>query len=228
MKKRLLSFVGIMFAMGISGCGLQQNPDSSQEVSIIESKAGLYEQNSTMEFSDKSLDLPPEIPLSDTLNNSGTMPQETRTDEKPTKDIVSTGQTGESENFSQENIQEDESQMIYAHIGDETLKILPADNSSAQALIELLKEKDITVNMHDYGNFEKVGGLGSSLPTNDEDITTKAGDVILYQGNQITIYYDQNTWNFTKLGEIQELTQAQLKTILGEEDVSVRFSLKSE
>ena len=115
--------------------------------------------------------------------------------------------------------------MIYAHIGDDTLIIKPEDNSSAEAFTELLKKGDITVAMHDYGGFEKVGSLGASLPTNDERITTEPGDVILYQGNQITIYYDTNTWSFTRLGKVQGLTPEQIRKALGDGDPSVVFSL---
>lgn len=98
------------------------------------------------------------------------------------------------------------------------------DNSSAQALTELLKQGDITVDMSDYGNFEKVGELPQSLPKNDENITTVPGDIILYQGNKITIYYAENTWNFTKLGHIDNITQGELKEILGGDDVTVTLS----
>ena len=99
------------------------------------------------------------------------------------------------------------------------------DNSSAQALTELLKQGDITVDMSDYGNFEKVGDLPQSLPKNDETITTVPGDIILYQGNKITIYYDENTWDFTKLGHIDNITQEELKTLLGDGDVTVSLSI---
>ena len=124
--------------------------------------------------------------------------------------------------------EKEETTMIYAKIGDSVLEILPEENSSAEAFTALLQEGDLTVSMHDYGNFEKVGPLGTSLPTNDERITTKPGDLILYQGNQITIYYDQNTWSFTRLGKVQGLTQSELKEILGSSDVEVTFSLKAE
>nr|MCR5816259.1 hypothetical protein [Ruminococcus sp.] len=80
------------------------------------------------------------------------------------------------------------------------------------------------IDMSDYGNFEKVGDLPQSLPTNDESITTAAGDIILYQGNKITIYYAENTWDFTKLGHIDNITQQELKAILGDGDVTVTFS----
>ncbi|MCR4962450.1 MAG: hypothetical protein K6B40_01060 [Firmicutes bacterium] len=118
--------------------------------------------------------------------------------------------------------------MIYAYVNHRVLTILPADNSSAAALIELLKAGDVTIEMHDYGSFEKVGPLGAYLPQNDGPITTEPGDVILYQGNQITIYYDVNSWSFTRLGKVQGLTQAELKDILGDGNATVTFSLLAE
>ena len=88
----------------------------------------------------------------------------------------------------------------------------------------MLKAGDITISMHDYGNFEKVGPLGTSIPRNDKDITTTPGDVILYQGNQVTVYYDENRWDFTKLGHI-DIDQDELKSILGSGDVTVVLSV---
>lgn len=123
------------------------------------------------------------------------------------------------------DIQKEGDLMIYAHVGEQVLAIVPEDNSSAEDFIALLREGDITIEMEDYGGFEKVGSLGRSLSTNDRRITTEPGDVILYQGNSVTIYYDTNTWNFTLLGRIQGLSQEDLKDILGEGSVSVTFSL---
>lgn len=116
---------------------------------------------------------------------------------------------------------------MYATINNTVLEIKLENNSSAEAMLEKLKSGDVIVAMHDYGNFEKVGSLGFSLPRNDTNITTTPGDVILYQGNQITIYYDENTWNFTKLGHI-DIMQSELKTILGNGDVEVVFSLENK
>ena len=119
-----------------------------------------------------------------------------------------------------------EETMIYAHIGDKTLTIKPESNSSARAFVELLQSGGLTVDMHDYGGFEKVGPLGTTLPTNDERITTEPGDVILYQGNQITIYYDTNTWSFTRLGKVQGMAPEEIRDALGNGDPTVVFSLK--
>lgn len=115
--------------------------------------------------------------------------------------------------------------MFYAHVNGKVLKILAAENSSADAFLDLLKSGDVPVEMHDYGSFEKVGPLGTTLPRNDEQITTEPGDVILYQGDQITIYYDVNNWSFTRLGKVQDLSQAELKDILGSGNVTFTFSL---
>lgn len=97
------------------------------------------------------------------------------------------------------------------------------DNSSAKAFYALLQKGPLTVQMKDYGSFEKVGSLGTNLPRNDKQITTSTGDIILYQGNQITIYYDKNTWSFTRLGKVEGLSQAELKKILGSGDCRVVF-----
>lgn len=114
---------------------------------------------------------------------------------------------------------------INIQIGDTVLEANLSDNSSAEAFKELLSEGPLTIEMSDYGNFEKVGPIGKKLPQNDEYITTEPGDIILYQGNSITIYYDKNSWNFTRLGKITGVDKKQLKKILGDGDVTVTFSL---
>ncbi|MBR4578177.1 MAG: hypothetical protein IKO22_01045 [Oscillospiraceae bacterium] len=118
--------------------------------------------------------------------------------------------------------------MFYANVNGSVLSIIAAENSSADAFLDLLKAGDLTIEMRDYGSFEKVGPLGTTLPRNDEQITTEPGDVILYQGDQITIYYDVNSWNFTRLGKVQDLSPAELKAILGAGNAAVTFSLNQE
>ena len=102
------------------------------------------------------------------------------------------------------------------------------DNSSAAAFLEKLEEEGglLELTLHDYGNFEKVGPLPWELPRNDAPITTVPGDIILYQGDQITIYYAENTWEFTKLGRIGDISGEELLGVLGEGDVTVVFRLE--
>ncbi|MCR5289756.1 MAG: hypothetical protein K6E51_07180 [Treponema sp.] len=121
---------------------------------------------------------------------------------------------------------------IKSDSGKHTLTATLENNSSAVAFYEFLKKGSVTVSMNDYGNFEKVGSLGTTLPRNDKQITTSAGDIILYQGNQITIYYDVNSWNFTRLGKVVStgsttaINQTELKKVLGKGDVTAVFSIK--
>lgn len=114
---------------------------------------------------------------------------------------------------------------IKLEINNYELTATLVDNSSTQALIEKLKESDITINMNDYANMEKVGQLDFSLPRNDQNITTESGDLILYQGNNFVIYYDTNNWSLTKLGKIDNIDKQQLKNILGSGSVVVTLSL---
>ncbi|MCM1067128.1 MAG: cyclophilin-like fold protein [Muribaculaceae bacterium] len=114
-------------------------------------------------------------------------------------------------------------------VNGKTLTATFAENSSAAAFRDLIAEAPLTVEMSDYGDFEKVGSLGCSLPTGDTRITTRPGDVILYQGRNITIYYDVNTWSFTRLGAVDgKPTREAMLSVLGHGDAVVTFSLPRE
>ena len=112
-------------------------------------------------------------------------------------------------------------------INGKTVSCQLVDNSSTRALLAQLEKGDITYEADDYGNFEKVGNIGFSLPQNNESITTTAGDVILYQGNNICLYYDTNAWTFTRLGKIEGLSKDEIKTFLNTGGGSVKVTLSS-
>ena len=99
------------------------------------------------------------------------------------------------------------------------------DNSSARALLELVQKEPVTIDMHDFSNFEKVGDLPATLPRNDTPTDTDAGDLILYLGKRFVIYYDKNSWNFTPLGKVDGVTKAELRAILGKGDVTATLSI---
>ena len=136
-----------------------------------------------------------------------------------------------SEESSQENPESDAGQQedtLYLQIGDTQLMAELADNSSAQALVDLLADGPLTLDLQVYGNMEKVGPLGTELPRNDEQITTEPGDIILYQGDSLVIYYAPNSWNFTRLGKISGISESELRELLGDGDVTVTLSLKQQ
>ena len=116
---------------------------------------------------------------------------------------------------------------MYITIDGKSLPVALEDNAATQTLVAALQEGDITYEAHDYGGFEKVGALGRSLPTNDTQITTQAGDVILYSSNQIVLFYGSNSWSYTRLGRIQYSTQTELESFLkaGQGNISVTLSL---
>ena len=120
-------------------------------------------------------------------------------------------------------------QKLYITIDGKTLSVELVDNAATQTLVAALQEGDITYEAHDYGGFEKVGALGRSLPTNDTQTTTQAGDVILYSGNQIVLFYGSNSWSYTRLGRMEYSSQAELESFLkaGQGNVMVKLSLSS-
>lgn len=115
--------------------------------------------------------------------------------------------------------------VIKLKVNEQTLIATLEDNPSAEAFAALLAKGPLKVEMDDYANMEKVGQLPQSLPRSDSQISVGPGDVILYQGNQITVYYDTNSWNFTKLAHIEGATANQMRTVLGDGSVDVTFSL---
>ena len=128
------------------------------------------------------------------------------------------GQSNENDNSMKTN------SIRLAIKGGETFTATLVDNSSADALMALLSKGDVTVEMEDYGNMEKVGPLGTNLPRNDRQTTTGPGDIILYQGKYLVIYYSTNSWNFTRIGRIDNADGTRLKSALGKGNVTVTLS----
>lgn len=118
-----------------------------------------------------------------------------------------------------------EQTVFYLMVGGTTFDAAFADNAGAQAFRQWLADGDVTVRMEDYAGFEKVGALGKDLPTRDVQTTTQAGDIVLYLGNQIVLFYGSNSWSYTRLGKVRDLTG--WEEALGSGDVDVTFSLTS-
>lgn len=125
---------------------------------------------------------------------------------------------------TEENVME--TNELYIKIGGNTLTAVLEDNRSAAALKELLAEKPLTISASNYGGFEKVCALGASLPRNDSRTTTDAGDICLYSGDQIVIFYGSNSWSYTRLGKISGADSSELKRILSGSETELTLSLK--
>lgn len=110
-------------------------------------------------------------------------------------------------------------------VNNQTVKVNLTKNAATEALLTLLKNGPITYTANDYGGFEKVGALGFSLPSSDTDITTEAGDIMLYTNNQLCIFFDSNSWQYTRIGKIEGMTKDQLKNTFGDGQVNITLSL---
>ena len=117
--------------------------------------------------------------------------------------------------------QADAESAMHMKINEVPVSVEWEDNETVKALTEKLP---ISVKMSMYGRFEQVGSLGRSLPRNDKRITTHAGDIVLYSGNQIVVFYGSNTWAYTKLGRITGKTQSELADLLGKSDAVITIS----
>ena len=115
--------------------------------------------------------------------------------------------------------------MLNMEVNGTKIQIELCDNSSARAVEGLLKDGPLAIDMLDYAHMEKFGRLKQSLPTNDEYMTTKAGDVILSEGNLLVLYYAPNTWTFTRLGRVKNLSEPELKKVLGKGNIRAIFSM---
>ena len=115
---------------------------------------------------------------------------------------------------------------VKVKIRDNVFDVKLENNSATRELIKALEKGNVTVNATEYGGFEKVGDLGFSLPTNDEKVDTNPGDIVLYQGDKVSLFYGSHTWSYTKLGKIVNTDSDKLKEVLGSGDVTLEFSLK--
>lgn len=114
---------------------------------------------------------------------------------------------------------------MFITINGNKIEVTLAENSSVDALVDILKKSDIVYTATDYGDFEKVGSLGHTLPTNNSQITTRAGDVMLYSGNQIVLFYGSNSWSYTRLGKINGYSVSELRSLLGAGTGSVQVTV---
>lgn len=137
--------------------------------------------------------------------------------------VQSVAPSSEEDWESEISFKESETMKMNVQVGDTVFSATLEKNMSAEAFAELMKGAPVTIEMSDYSGFEKVGDLGTSLPTDNSRITTGPGDIVLYNGNQIVIFYGTNSWSYTRLGKIHDLTG--WEQALGTGDVTVTFSV---
>ena len=121
--------------------------------------------------------------------------------------------------------EEEEEPMMQMKINDTPVTVAWEDNESVSALKELAAN-DLTIQMSMYGGFEQVGSIGQRLPSSDVQTSTSSGDIVLYSGNQLVVFYGSNSWAYTRLGHITDKTPEEMRTLLSNGDVTITISMK--
>lgn len=120
---------------------------------------------------------------------------------------------------------EQEAEAMRLWIGETAVAVTWEDNDAVQALRELVAEQPLTIEMSMYGGFEQVGSIGTDLPRNDAQTTTQAGDIVLYAGDQMVIFYGSNSWAYTRLGRVTDKTDAEMAELLSGRDVTITIAM---
>lgn len=195
MKKFIVILFVLCLLFTMSACSAKESDEQKTE-----NQASTLITSETQEISESETGLPPKE--SDKNTDSVTETAEQSKEEEPMKQA-----------------------QFYITANSITFAADFADSDSADAFRELLGEGNLTVNMSDYGGFEKVGSIGKSLPRKDAQISTTIGDIMLYQGDQIVIFYGTNSWSYSRLGRIEDASADDLLSAFGKGDTDITFSL---
>lgn len=223
MKKRLIFALSMAIMISLAGCGAapaKQNSSSSlpeSGVSSQESESSVTESISSQE------NLESNTPQDNSHVEESSQPQASQNHVSSEENV----QPKPPETTSSEIPQEDETSSeetvmnLNVTIGTSTFTATLEDNAAVDAFVEMMRKAPVVIQMSDYSGFEKVGSLGTSLPSSNSQTTTQSGDIVLYNGNQIVIFYGSNSWSYTRLGKINDLTG--WEEALGSGDVTVTF-----
>lgn len=216
MKKTISFLIFVLFSISVllAGCGNQEAVRSD-----------------TPDTSASSESIPPDG-LESTHPSETEEPEQTKTPEpensaassdKPEQELSAPSQ--ETENTESESLEEENSKMkMNVNVNGQDFTATLENNSAVDALVQMMENGPVTLQLSDYAGFEKVGPLGQSLPASNSQTTTHAGDIVLYQGNQIVMFYGSNSWSYTRLSHIDDLTG--WEEALGSGDVTVTLSME--
>ena len=134
-------------------------------------------------------------------------------------------ENSESDQTTEENMNETEETAMIMRINDEIIETVWEDNESVRELEQLVSDKPLVIEMNMYGGWEQVGGIGRRIVRNDVQTTAVSGDIMLYSGDQIVLFYGSNSWAYTKLG-VMQATDDELRNLLGNGDVTLTLSME--
>ena len=205
--------------------GRQAEPstiDGSSQSDILNGSENADESSVAMNFTDTAAETMPESTMVDE-NETAAESVEAASEAESVQE-TERNETDAAETDIQNNTEENTVTNMNVQVGDVVFSATLEENEAVSALVEMMRESPVVIQMSDYSGFEKVGSLGTSLPASNSQTTTQTGDIVLYNGNQIVIFYGSNSWSYTRLGHIDDLTG--WEEALGRGDVTVIFSLE--
>ena len=158
---------------------------------------------------------------SNTISDGLSVPESTLNSSEDSNDEQKP-QTSVEDNSSP---QETEEETLKMTIGSTPVSVKWEDNESVNYLKKLCRNQPLTISMSMYGGFEQVGSIGSDIPRNDVQTTTSSGDIVLYSGNQLVVFYGSNSWAYTKLGHITDKTPQEMTKLLSGGNVTITLSI---
>ena len=217
-KTTLACLLALSLLLCLTACKTKQDtlPSDIEQTSTEEESSAVLPEEST-EQEEPSVALPePSEKQED--EPSATLPEESVEQEEESSSPESEQPTAEEE--------EESEKMMQMRIDDVLVNVEWEDNESVEALKALCENEPLVIQMSMYGGFEQVGPLGSSLPSDDVQTTTAAGDIVLYSSSQIVVFYGSNSWAYTRLGHITDQDASAMATLLGNGDVTITISLE--
>ena len=234
MKRRISTICCLVLVFLMAACGrgnIGQQPQETLEANEnIESQDGNVQESIVSDIDGGSIaeeDTSKKMNPDEEMQDAGEI--QTQGEETSQEHSAETEYTDSQESFTetQEEVEgkvENKVTKMTVQVGDTVFTATLEDNQAVSELVAIMREAPVTIEMSDYSGFEKVGGLGTSLTTSNSQTTTQAGDIVLYNGNQIVIFYGSNSWSYTRLGKIDDLSG--WEEALGSGDVTVTFSME--
>ena len=213
MKNRGVAAYVLITAMTVFllGCGNSKTGAASGTEAAAEEISSSALTGDQQQVVDESVNVTNEESSSEALSS----------EEQKTESEEITGSDSEVQTAEEEAVK-----TLQMKIADTVVEVAWEDNESVEALRKLCEEEPLTIEMSMYGGFEQVGSIGSNLPRNDVETTTSAGDIVLYSGNKMVVFYGSNSWAYTRLGHITDQDEAGMTQLLSNGDVTITVSLE--
>lgn len=226
MKKQIINvFIAAAVLSALIGCGGGQVQNTSADHSAVTSTAAGAAEKEKEGSSVQAGGTQTPKETASTKSNAAQDPKQSA--ESVTSAQSATEQQGAEQQAAEELVEEEvKEKMLKMMIGDTEVSVDWENNESAEALKDLCAEEPLVIQMSMYGGFEQVGSIGTRLPSDDEQTSTSAGDIVLYSSNQIVVFYGSNSWAYTRLGHITDQDAAGMTDLLGNGDVTITISLE--